>query len=271
MDAIQISYDRLDDVPETFRPLYTEKDGKAVLTHVQGLRSQSDIDKLNEALRKERTDHAKTRDTLKPFSGLNPEEIQQKLSRFDELEAAASGKIDDKKIDEIVAQRLNQKISPLQMQLQERDKAIAERDAKLSELQNQIISRKRDDMVRAAANKAKVRPEAISDVELFVERVMQFDETGRLVTKNDIDGILPGLSVDELLKTMSKIRPHWWPESEGGGSRGGSGGFAGKNPWSKDNWNLSEQARVVREEGMDSAQRLARAAGVAVGATGPAK
>jgi hypothetical protein len=53
----------------------------------------------------------------------------------------------------------------------------------------------------------------------------------------------------------------------GGGLRSTSG-FEGKNPWSKDGWNDTEQAKVFRESPAKAAQ-LAAAAGSRVGALPP--
>ena len=270
MDPLELQYDNMSAVPEAFRPLYTEKEGKVVLTGVNGIKTQAEIDTVMEALRKERNDHGKTREALKPFAGLNATEVQEKLSRFSELEAAAAGKIDDKKIEEIVNGRLAQKTGPLQLQIENLTKTLAEKDGVISTLNGTITGRKRDDIVRDAANKMKIRPEAIPDVEAAVERMMGFDELGKLVTKADVNGILPGLGIDDFLKAMSKSRPHWWPESEGGGSRGGNGGGAGgKNPWSKEHWSLTEQGRVINSEGAEAAERMAKMAGSYVGATAP--
>lgn len=271
MDPLEISYENLSAVPEAFRGLYTEKDGKAVLTGINGVKTQSDVDTVLESLRKERTDHGKTRDALKPFAGLNATEIAGKMARFDELEAAAAGKIDDKKIEEIVGQRLKMKTGPIETQLREATDGLSKKDQEIADLRGQLQSRDRNDVVRTVASKLKVRPEAVADVEMAAERMMQFDELGRLVTKDGINGISPGLDMEGFLKAMVKMRPHWWPDSEGGGSRGGSGGgVGGKNPWSKDNWSLSDQGRVLTAEGREAADRYAKAAGSYVGATGPA-
>lgn len=46
--------------------------------------------------------------------------------------------------------------------------------------------------------------------------------------------------------------------NNGGGARNpGGGGGKPKNPWSKENWNETEQARIYKEQGRDVAQRMA--------------
>ena len=270
MDPIELSYDNLAAVPEAFRSLFEERDGKAILTGVNGMKTQADVDTVKEALRKERENHSATQNLLKPWQALKFDEVTSKLSRFDELEAASKGKIDETKIEEIVNGRLKQKTGPLEVALAERDTTIKTVTEENALLKSNISDRDRNDIVRAAAAQTKVHGTAVADVEMAAKMMMEFDENGKLVTKDGLNGVPAGLDINGFMKAMMKTRPHWWPESEGGGSRGGSGGgIGGKNPWSKDSWNMTEQGRIAREEGMEVATRLAKAAGSSIGATGP--
>lgn len=278
--AIELVYDSVEALPEAFRSeavlneLFTVgEDGKVSLTGVNGLKTQKDVDYVREALRKEREEHAKTQTALKPWGQLNPEETLAQLDRIKELEAAAGGKLDEAKLSELVEGRLAQKTGPLQRQL---DAAAAELAAIKEEnagLKNQISTRDLNDAVRAIATEAKVHATAIADMEMAASVMLEKDQDGNLVTKNGIPGITPGLSVKEWTKEMQKLRPHWWPESEGGGSKGGNGvgGFNGPNPFAHDTWNLTEQGNIITQQGMDVASRLAKAAGTTVGGSKPAK
>jgi hypothetical protein len=272
MDPLEISYDSLSNVPEVFRPLYAEKDGKAVLTGINGLKTQSDINNLQEALRKERADHAAVKTALNPWNsfGKKPEEIQAQLDRIAELEASAGGKVDDKKLNELVEARLGQKIGPIERQLKDTttllDTTTKERDT----FRDQLYRRDMSDAVRGIANEMKVVPTAMADVELFAQFALERQEDGTYITKSGIPNVTPGLDPKGLLKEMQKHRPHWWPASAGGGAGGGGGEFGGdKNPWSAGGWNLTEQGKVIREHGMTKAQELAKLAGSSVGATKP--
>lgn len=270
MDPIELQYDSLDLVPDAFKGLYTEKDGKAVLTNVNGLKTQADVDTVRDALRKERENHAVTQNLLKPWNGLKPDEVTAKLSRFDELEAASKGKIDETKIEEIVGNRLKLKTGPLETQLNDANTLLKTKDEEITKLRGTLTDISMKDIVRSAALKSKVHPTAVSDVELAAKNMMSFDEQGKLVTRDGLEGISAGLDIDAFMKTMFKQRPHWWPESEGGGSReNGNGGFSNKNPWSKEHWNMTEQGRYLTENGREAADRLAKSAGSSVGATAP--
>jgi len=273
MDAIELSYDKMDAVPEAFRDLYTEKDGKAVLTGVNGMKTSQDVLNVQEALRKERADHTALKDAFKPWKsfGDDPAELQAKLDRIAELEAAAGGKLDDAAIQKLVDARLGQKTAPLERQLKD---ALTERETILSEnstLKTSILSRDRNDAVRAIATEMKVLATAIPDVELVAGMFLEKDETsGQFIVKADAPGVTPGLDIKGFLKEMQKVRPHWWPASQGGGA-GGGGGFenADDNPWSAKGWNLTKQGAYIKENGMAKAEVAAKAVNSKVGSTRP--
>lgn len=54
------------------------------------------------------------------------------------------------------------------------------------------------------------------------------------------------------------------PDNSGGGGGGGGGGGKVKNPWSKDNWNMTEQARIYKAD-PERAKRMAAEHGKTVG------
>jgi hypothetical protein len=270
MDPLEFQYDNLSAVPEAFRSLYSEKDGKAVLTHVNGVKSITDVNNLTEALRKERSDHAAVKSQLSPWASLGkkPEEILGQLDRIRELELAAEGKIDDKKINEMAESRAAQKVGPIERQLRDTTMTLEtitkERDA----FRDQLYRRDMSDSVRSIATEMKVLPTAIADVEMFAQFALERQEDGTFITKSGIPGVTPGLDAKGLLKEMQKHRPHWWPNSGGGGAGGGMSGINGdKNPWSAEHWNLTAQGQIIREHGRTKADELAKLAGSFVGAT----
>lgn len=54
------------------------------------------------------------------------------------------------------------------------------------------------------------------------------------------------------------------PENRGGGARGGQGSGRVKNPWSPDNWSMTEQSRIYRED-PERARKMAAEHGKKVG------
>src|ERR1700741_855145 len=113
--ALELSYDTKEAIPEKFRDLYTETDGKWALSGVKGIKSQADIDRLNEGLTKERTDHKTTKAQLAAWKklGATPEEVHAKLDRIEELEEAAGGALNDERIDKLVEKRLKSRTASL--------------------------------------------------------------------------------------------------------------------------------------------------------------
>jgi hypothetical protein len=273
MDPLELNYDSLDQVPEAFRPLYSEQDGKAVLTGINGMKTPQDVLNVQEALRKERADHAAAKEALKPWKSLgdDPTEIQSKLDRIAELEAAAGGKLDESKITEMVEARLGQKTAPLERQLRETTSTLEQLQQENGQLKNTLVTRDRNDAVRAVATEMKVLSTAIPDVEMVAGAYLERDETsGEFIVKADAKGVTPGADVKQFMKEMQKLRPHWWPQSQGGGAGGGRNfGDSEDNPWSAKGWSLTKQGQYVKEHGMAEAQKAAQAAGSKIGATRP--
>lgn len=267
---IKLEYATKDELPDTFAELYTEKDGKFVLTGVEGLKTQQDIDRIHGSLVKERNDHKTLKTTYSFLEGQDLAIVQDRLSKYEELEAAAAGKIPEDKLNSLVEARLTGKLAPL-----ERDrKALADKvtayEAETTGLKGAILTRDINDSVRTSALAAKVVDTALEDVLLIAGNVFTKTEDGRIVTKDELAGVPGGLDAAAWLNEMKEKRPHWWPASEGAGGKGGNrenGGSA--NPWRADNWNMTEQTKIVREKGIEAATRLAQAAGSSVGSVRP--
>jgi len=259
--ALKAVYDKQDDIPEAHRDLFVEKGDKWEI-QVEGMKTTADVDRLSTSLEKERTDHKETKAKLKPFSGLNLEDVQAKLDKYDELEALAGTKtIDDDKINELVEKRIKTQLAPIQRENETLKASVAEKDTALTEFQKKDTKRTVNDTVRDAATKAKVRPEALPDVLLLGEHLFKPTEDGKVATAE-------GLTPDLWLGDMQKQRPHWWPESSGGGSNPGGGGQFSENPFSAENWNMTKQGQVLRES-PEKAEQMAKAAGTTVGGKKP--
>lgn len=268
--ALNVVHDTVDDIPEQYRDLYSEQDGKFVLSGISGVKTQADIDRQQAALAEERTAHKATKARFHPFAELDQEDVFKKLDRYDELEAAANDKLDDGKIDEIVEKRIKTRLAPVERNLglvtKERDELANENTG----FKEQSKMRKVSDHVRAALIKAKVLDTAHEDALLLADRMFDVTEDGTVLTKDNV-GVTPGVDADVWLTEMQPKRTHWWPQSVTGGARGSgsNSGFAG-NPWTAENWNVTKQGGVIREHGREKADQLAKSAGSYVGATKPA-
>lgn len=268
---LKMTYDSLDELPKEVHALYTEKDGKFQLTGVEGMKTQADIDRIQAGALKEREEHKKTKERYKPFESFvdSADEVIAKLDKYGELEAAASGKIDDTKINEMVETRIKTKLSPMERQAKKDADTIASLQQENETLKGNERRRIIKEAVRKAAIESKMVDTAVEDAEYLAERLFEVTEDGKVLTKDGV-GVTPGVDAMVWLSDMQPKRPHWWPTSQGGGGKGsGKGnGFSGANPFTKEGWNMTEQGRVLRENPA-RAEQLARAAGTTVGGAKP--
>lgn len=262
---LKLIYDSVDEIPENYRDLYTEKNGKWHFTAIAGIKTQDDITSIQGALDNEKAAHAETKSKLAKWNDLDPEETHQKLDRIPELEAAAQGTLDQHKIDEIVNNRVEGTISSRLAPLERQVKNLTDENATLTDenatLKGAATQRTVQDDVRAAMTKLKVIPEAYDDVLMYGDKLFQVQEDGAVVTRDGV-GVTPGIAPEVWLQEVQTAKPHWWPPSTGGGAPGGKhqGGFA-NNPWSAEHWNRTAQAQMIRDD-RQKAEQMAKSAGV---------
>lgn len=268
---LKIRVKSLEEVDSKYHELYTEKNGEYVLTEIDGMKTQEDVDRLVEAARKEREDHKATKEKFKAVASLDMEDVVAKLDEYDELKARADGSgKDEEKLEKLVEARLRSKLAPLE---RERDqlKQKAEELGKTNEqYQQKDKQRTIHDHIRTAATAAKVRNEAMEDALFLGERVFDVNEEGRVVTRDGV-GVTPGLTPDVWLSEIKSNRPHWWPDSRGAGAGGGDGAGGGANPWGKDTWNLTEQGQYFKQHGREKSEQMAKSAGTTFGGPRPSK
>lgn len=274
--VLKDTHDKLDEIPEEFQSLYTEKNGKWELTGITGVKTQADVDRVQESLRKSTNDQKELKGKLKIWEGMDHEEITKQLDRIPELEAASKGKLDEAEIEAIVTRRvdgtLKSKLAPVERKVKELEKTNATLLEDNTELRADDRTRKIHDHVREALVTSKVRTSAQEDALMLADRVFEIrEDDGKIITRDNI-GITPGLDAAGWLTEIQDKKPHWWPDSVGGGSRGsgpGVGGPGGKNPWTHENWSMTEQGRIFKEHGRDRCDQLARAAGTKFGGARP--
>jgi hypothetical protein len=265
---LESAYDKIDDVPEPFRPLYAERGGKFELTGVKGVKPETAFTAVQEALRKERADHTTAKNQLKPYSelGLTFEQLQEKLDLIPQLEAAAEGKV-----REMTEAQKNALIQPLQRNLDKLTKDFGTLSEENKVLKEEKRVRTIHDAVRGVFTESKGLGSAMDDALMYAERMFEVTEDGKVVTKDGV-GVVPGLDAKLWLQDMQQKKPHWWPPSNGGGAGGsGGGGSFSKNPWSKEHWNMTAQGAYAREHGQEKAAAAAKAVGSSIGAIAPPK
>lgn len=279
-------YDTADEIPEGYADLYTERNGHWELTGVEGVKTQADIDRVQSALAKERTDHKATKAAFAPFDGLDADSIQKTATDLEEARAQLEainkdGRVDETKLEPIIAARIKQAVSPLERdktnlerQLEAQRRAVLDKENEVTGLRNSITMGDIERQIRDAASEAKTLPSAVFDAVRYGREVFEKTDDGRVITK-DVSGVVPGLTPKEWFKDQMDKSPHWWPASVGGGSQGGGGGrgtYGGaNNPWSKAGWSITKQGALVRQLGEQKANEIAAQAGSKIGATKPSE
>jgi hypothetical protein len=267
--ALKAVYDKIDDIDEPYRELYSERNGKFELTGIEGVKTQADVDRLSTSLVKERDAHKATKTLVDTYGALGkPEDLQAKLDRIAELEAAAAGKLDEEQINKLVEGRIKTRLAPTEREKAKLDEALQEANKRLQAYEAKERQRTVHDAVRAAAVASKIQEHAMEDVLLLAERVFTVDEQGKVVV-NEGTGYTLGIEPSVWLSEIQPKRPHWWPASQGGGGRGPMGGGAGgPNPFSHEGWNLTEQGKVYMDNPL-RAKQLAESAGTTIGGARP--
>jgi len=266
---LKTKYASSTDIPEQYKDLYTESNDGYALTGIEGLKSQEDVDRIHNSLRKEREERKAIESTLSIYKRLGDvNDVQASLDRIHELEATNGGAIDEAKMEEIVTARLKSKLAPVERQLAAISEEKAALELSLTDYQLKDKRRLIHDHIRKAAVTAKVRDTAMEDALLIGENVFTIDEDNRVITKDNV-GVTPGIDATVWLSEVKAAKPHWWPESVGAGATGGASGSYSTNPFSKDGWNMTEQGRLVKDNPEKAAQ-MAKSAGTTVGGPKPA-
>lgn len=273
---LQAIYDTKEEIPEMFQEFFSERNGKWELTGIKGIKTEADFTRMNEGLRKEREDHKATKAKLNVWGELEHEQIVKDQDELKEarirLEKGGDG-IDEEKLAKLVeartATQVATQVSPIKRDLEKSQKENGELRDENGVFKTRETTRTITDSVRAAAVSSKVIDTAVEDVLMMAERVFEVQEDKSVTTRDGV-GCTPGIDAATWLSEMQERRPHWWPSSTGGGSNGsGHGAAFAKNPFSAENWNLTDQGKAFIQD-KAKATRMAQVAGTTIGGLKPA-
>jgi hypothetical protein len=274
--AIKAVVDSLDDVDEKYKDLYTQVGDKFEITGVEDVSGLSSVKALKTENGARRISERKAKEALAPFVAFlgdrKLEDVQAMLDRYPELEAAAEGKLDEAKINGIVEGRIKTKLAPVERERDQLKGQITERDKQIEGFTAKERTRTIHDAVREAVGKQQgFQASAIEDVLIQAERMFEITEDGKVITKQDL-GVTPGIDAVVWLTEMQVKRPHWWGTTSGGGSRGNNGSNqtpSGNNPFTREHWNMTEQAGLIKTN-RSRAEQMAKSAGTKIGGGMPA-
>jgi glutamate synthase domain-containing protein 2 len=200
-------YEKQDEIPEAYRPLYQEKQGKFELHGVEGLKPESAFAALNESLRKERTEHKATREKFAPLADRDLAEVLGVLDEYPQLKAVAGGKV-----TELQEAQKNALLAPHLRENGTLKQQVAERDQKLAAYEARERQRSIHDAVRSAATDGKVIPSAVEDVLMLAERVFDVGEDGKSPTLPHLRGLRNGDIATSRIKQVASGRFGVTPE-----------------------------------------------------------
>lgn len=274
MPKLKAILDSLDELAEPLREYYEEKDGKFLL-QAEGVVLESDIAAMRNAKQqavKERNEALKKLEPFKNAAGelMKPDEIHAAMDELEQLRAEkeAGGGKDDEARHKAIEAAVKREKAPLQRQIdaltKERDlfkTSDGEKDGKIRRmtLENEI-----NKLIPGSGIKDSA---AARDLMLFAERELTISEDGKVITREDVDGLPVGMDAKAWLSEHVKsTRGYLFPQSQGAGAGGGNGGSGGseKNPYTREHWSLGAQAAIEQVD-RAKAERLAQQAGTTLG------
>lgn len=277
MSALKLIYENETDIPAGFAELYTEKDGKWTLTGVDGLQTNDNVKRLETALKAERDAHRKTKEQAKKLEKIGDRDVDQLLKDAEEapdlreeLEELKKGGGRDAQaqIDAAVERerkRLLREVDKEKAETAKVQKQLEEERAGKEKLTTKMRSTTVRGELTKAASAAGMRKEAVDDVLRYqdVFEVVEGDDGNDKVVTRDGVGVTPGISPADWMADRKNDRPHWWPDSEGGGLRGGDKKNPGvDNPFKREGFNFTKATTLIARD-RTKADQLARTAGFA--------
>lgn len=224
--------------------------------------------KVLDDLKKQQERSTKMEGTLQSlqsaFGDRTPDDVKAMMERLENDEMtrlAAEGKTDEilkKHKEKWDAERKSAEQS-WQQQLEEANNQNAE-------LKQSLTKELVDNRAMAAASRAGVIPEAMEDLTMLARSQWQLEDNEPVLRDKDgniITGKKGALTFEEWAsEQLRESRPHWFPQPVGSRAPGNNGSAQTKaNPWKGDQRNLTEQARIKKNE-PELAKRLMSEAGI---------
>ena len=278
MTILETELTALDGLDKAYHPLYTQRDGKWLLTGVKGY-TPEDREKVTKALKTERDAASAASNALKPWTKLfgdkKPEEVQAIVDEVEELKLASKGKLDETEIEGRVEARLKRKTAPLERQVTEATEKATKAEARIAAFEKAEERAAVRAAIQAEAVASGALPESYADgggllavLEGALEVELETDADGNRklgkVRTKDGAGYPSGLEVGALLKQVQTRQGYFWGPTKGTGSnerpRGTNPGSGG-NPWKAGNINRTEQMRILNSN-PEQAKQMQAAAGV---------
>ena len=256
------NYESAEELPTGFEHLYVEgENGTFTLRAPTDIKTVDDTTALNNALVKERSDHKAAKQKLSTFEGLDPDEVRNQLDEIESLRAAVKP---DTNVDDLVSQRLNAKMSPLQREIEKLKTDLEDRQNKINEFETKQTKSKILSEVTEALAESKIRSEAVSEQLTNAEFIFTVDpDTGNVVTKDGLVNVPVGLTPEQYVAAKKESAPYLWPDSQGADASGSDNTVSTTtNPFDEagGTFNMTAAAALIKSN-PTKAKKLADAVG----------
>jgi hypothetical protein len=183
-------------------------------------------------------------------------EVKNLLEKADTTPPPAPKTITNDNLDEVISARISAAVRPKEREIETLLTQIKEKETRLNEISAEYQKRLLTDTLREAATKLKILPSAIRDIInlAVLTKDVYVDEENNVVTK-------AGYTVEAWLEQLQDENPHWWPHTEGGNARGGSGSNASNNPFIKAVVNHTEVLAYIQKYGLETTRTACKNAG----------
>lgn len=264
--TIKSDYDTNDQIPPEYAALYVERNGRWEID-IEGVKPQAAFDAAKRALDAERERARQIEAQWKgwvPLAKHDPAHIQSIIDRLPEYEALQRQGIDaNTRAEELANARIQSATLPIERQRDALAEQLSAANARLEQLADAERRRTIDDAIRAAATKAGVDQDSMEDAILYGRSVLEVAADGVVQVRDGSPGLTAGLDAERMMLTVrdNGMRPRWWADNVSGGLRGSKPGAApsGVNPYDAATLNITEQARIERENPA-LAERMRRSA-----------
>jgi len=198
--------DSIDGVHEEVAKLYTESDGKFILTGVEGVSPKSKVDEF-------RTTNIDLNNKLKSFEGLDPVKYKSMDTEIKELRIRLDKTdLSEEQIEKIVAGRVEQ----MSNDFKEKESNYSTTIKTQSEKINVLVL---DGSTKEAAIEHGIAESAIADVTSRVRNTFSINEQGKAIGKDSEGNVLydatgqKEMTINEWVKGLVKTAPHLFKES----------------------------------------------------------
>lgn len=238
----ELMYDTQEAVPEAFRPIAAEKDGKWSINVVP----KTELDEFrnnNINVSRERDTMKSTLGRLQTDAGFDPEKVDDFLSSYNDLRTIKQ-QVDDGKLvaDTSLEAALESKTGAMKQQYEHQVRELTNKSTALTgenqSLKSQIQTNEINSRVLEAINDPASG--ALSSATKHILReasdIFSLDEHGDLIAKDRKGNIIYGtdgatpMSPKEFLVKLEESSPFFFKASQGGGGGGGGNGGTQLSP-----------------------------------------